>query len=259
MVQIEHRAPSRVKSAAVRTAARMPRAIEFMAWLLIAAMLLASAGHARAQDPVPSLVLPATASDNARYATTIRRPDPGVVRQRPIGVDVAATDAYGEVKEGLSQRVPKKHFGNQRLAPGMQVVLKDVEVANAEKGKAYSEKLLDKAIANYPADEQPPGAWWVPARHGGGRVPVRERRHRDGRLHLCRAAVVLQPRGVGHRLHVLAGAVPDRDPRHRGGNRSGRGAYRRDHRAVPYTGASTHTRSVRRVRTVHGRARRDRP
>ena len=92
MVQIEHRAPSRVKSAAVRTAARMPRAIEFMAWLLIAAMLLASAGHARAQDPVPSLVLPATASDNARYATTIRRPDPGVVRQRPIGVDVAALD-----------------------------------------------------------------------------------------------------------------------------------------------------------------------
>jgi 3-hydroxyacyl-CoA dehydrogenase/enoyl-CoA hydratase/3-hydroxybutyryl-CoA epimerase len=30
---------------------------------------------------------------------------------------------------------------------GMQVVLKDVEVANAEKGKAYSEKLLDKAIS----------------------------------------------------------------------------------------------------------------
>ena len=30
---------------------------------------------------------------------------------------------------------------------GMEVVLKDVEVANAEKGKAYSEKLLDKAIA----------------------------------------------------------------------------------------------------------------
>jgi FKBP-type peptidyl-prolyl cis-trans isomerase SlyD len=40
-----------------------------------------------------------------------------------FGVDVAAVDAYGEIKEGLSQRVPKKHFGNQRLAPGMQVVL----------------------------------------------------------------------------------------------------------------------------------------
>ena len=37
--------------------------------------------------------------------------------------DVPAADAYGEVREGLSQRVPKKHFGDQRLAPGMQVVL----------------------------------------------------------------------------------------------------------------------------------------
>ena len=37
--------------------------------------------------------------------------------------DVPAADAYGELREGLSQRVPKKHFGDQRLAPGMQVVL----------------------------------------------------------------------------------------------------------------------------------------
>jgi FKBP-type peptidyl-prolyl cis-trans isomerase SlyD len=40
-----------------------------------------------------------------------------------FGVDVPAADAYGEKREGLSQRVPKKHFGNQRLEPGMQVVL----------------------------------------------------------------------------------------------------------------------------------------
>jgi FKBP-type peptidyl-prolyl cis-trans isomerase SlyD len=38
-------------------------------------------------------------------------------------VDVAAVDAYGEKRDGLSQRVPKKHFGGQRLEPGMQVVL----------------------------------------------------------------------------------------------------------------------------------------
>lgn len=38
-------------------------------------------------------------------------------------VDIAAADAYGEKREGLSQRVPKKHFGGQRLEPGMQVVL----------------------------------------------------------------------------------------------------------------------------------------
>ena len=40
-----------------------------------------------------------------------------------FGVDVPAADAYGERREGLSQRVPKKHFGNARLVPGMQVVL----------------------------------------------------------------------------------------------------------------------------------------
>lgn len=40
-----------------------------------------------------------------------------------FGVDVAAADAYGEKRDGLSQRVPKKHFGGQRLEPGMQVVL----------------------------------------------------------------------------------------------------------------------------------------
>ena len=38
-------------------------------------------------------------------------------------VDVAAVDAYGERREGMTQRVPKKHFDGQRLAPGMQVVL----------------------------------------------------------------------------------------------------------------------------------------
>ena len=40
-----------------------------------------------------------------------------------FGVDVAAADAYGEKRDNLSQRVPKKHFGAQRLEPGMQVVL----------------------------------------------------------------------------------------------------------------------------------------
>jgi FKBP-type peptidyl-prolyl cis-trans isomerase SlyD len=40
-----------------------------------------------------------------------------------FAVDVPAADAYGDKREGLSQRVPKKHFGGQRLEPGMQVVL----------------------------------------------------------------------------------------------------------------------------------------
>jgi len=37
---------------------------------------------------------------------------------------------------------------------GMEVVLKDVELANAEKGKAYSEGLLDKAIAKGRSTEE---------------------------------------------------------------------------------------------------------
>ena len=36
---------------------------------------------------------------------------------------VTAADAYGERRDGLSQRIPKKHFGGQKLEPGMQVVL----------------------------------------------------------------------------------------------------------------------------------------
>ena len=40
-----------------------------------------------------------------------------------FGVYVVAAEAYGEKRDGLSQRVPKKHFGAQKLEPGMQVVL----------------------------------------------------------------------------------------------------------------------------------------
>ena len=36
---------------------------------------------------------------------------------------VAAVDAYGVHQEGLTQRVPKKHFKDARLQPGMQAVL----------------------------------------------------------------------------------------------------------------------------------------
>ncbi|KGM53730.1 peptidylprolyl isomerase [Lysobacter daejeonensis GH1-9] len=38
-------------------------------------------------------------------------------------VDVAAADAYGERREGMIQRVPKKHFEGAKLVPGMQAVL----------------------------------------------------------------------------------------------------------------------------------------
>lgn len=34
--------------------------------------------------------------------------------------------------------------------------------------------MLDEAIAEHPASEQPPGSWWLPARHGGS-APTLER------------------------------------------------------------------------------------
>ena len=40
-----------------------------------------------------------------------------------FAVDVAPAEAYGERRDDLGQRVPKKHFGAQKLEPGMQVVL----------------------------------------------------------------------------------------------------------------------------------------
>ncbi|MBV2209872.1 MAG: peptidylprolyl isomerase [Thermomonas sp.] len=36
---------------------------------------------------------------------------------------VTSAEAYGERRDGLNQRIPKKHFGAQKLEPGMQVVL----------------------------------------------------------------------------------------------------------------------------------------
>ena len=38
-------------------------------------------------------------------------------------VTVAPGEAYGDRREGLVQRVPRKHFKGAKLAPGMQVML----------------------------------------------------------------------------------------------------------------------------------------
>ncbi len=40
-----------------------------------------------------------------------------------VEVTVTPEQAYGERREGLVQRVPKKHFKNERLKPGQTVVL----------------------------------------------------------------------------------------------------------------------------------------
>ena len=43
----------------------------------------------------------------------------------------------------------------------------DNPVAETAELHARMSELLDKTIAAYPADEQPPGSWWLPARLGG--------------------------------------------------------------------------------------------
>ena len=43
----------------------------------------------------------------------------------------------------------------------------DDPAAETAELRAAMQKLLDEAIAGYPADEKPPGSWWTPARFGG--------------------------------------------------------------------------------------------
>jgi hypothetical protein len=47
--------------------------------------------------------------------------------------------------------------------------------------------MLDDAIAAYPADEQPAGAWWVPASHGGGAPTPEEAARLDAEEKVRRA------------------------------------------------------------------------
>lgn len=49
----------------------------------------------------------------------------------------------------------------------MRVLGADATGETAELRTAMS-KLLDQTIAAYPAEEQPPGSWWLPASYGGG-------------------------------------------------------------------------------------------
>ncbi len=54
--------------------------------------------------------------------------------------------------------------------------------------RAQMSSMLDDAIAAYPADEQPPGSWWVPARHGGSAPTPEEAARLDAEEKRARAA-----------------------------------------------------------------------
>lgn len=47
-------------------------------------------------------------------------------------------------------------------------------VAETAELKARMTGLLDETIRSYPADEQPPGSWWLPASYGGGAPTLEE-------------------------------------------------------------------------------------
>jgi 1-acyl-sn-glycerol-3-phosphate acyltransferase len=47
-------------------------------------------------------------------------------------------------------------------------------VAETAELKAVMARLLDETIRAYPADEQPPGSWWLPASYGGSAPTMEE-------------------------------------------------------------------------------------
>ena len=47
-------------------------------------------------------------------------------------------------------------------------------VAETAELKRVMTAMLDDAIRDYPSDEQPPGSWWVPKRHGGSAPSLEE-------------------------------------------------------------------------------------
>ena len=62
-------------------------------------------------------------------------------------------------------------------------------VAETAELHAVMSRLLDETIRGYPADEQPPGSWWLPAEYGGSaptleeaaRLDAEERRRRSAK------------------------------------------------------------------------------
>lgn len=63
----------------------------------------------------------------------------------------------------------------------------DDPVADTARLHSVMSSMLDEAIATYPAAEQPPGAWWVPAKHGGSAPTLEAAAEMDRQEKLARA------------------------------------------------------------------------
>lgn len=53
-------------------------------------------------------------------------------------------------------------------------------VADTAELRSTMSAMLDAAIRSYPAEEQPPGSWWLPASHGGSAPTPEEAKVLDG-------------------------------------------------------------------------------
>jgi 1-acyl-sn-glycerol-3-phosphate acyltransferase len=60
-----------------------------------------------------------------------------------------------------------------RVGPPMRPTGEDAEAETAELHRVMS-SILDETIRTYPAEEQPPGSWWLPAKYGGGAPTLEE-------------------------------------------------------------------------------------
>jgi len=61
-------------------------------------------------------------------------------------------------------------------------------VAETAELRAALQRLLDEAIASYPAEEKAPGSWWTPVRFGGGAPTPEEAKVLDAEELAARAA-----------------------------------------------------------------------
>lgn len=64
-------------------------------------------------------------------------------------VTISPAEAYGERREGMEQRVPRKHFKGAKLVPGMQVVLPTAQGQRAMTVKKVGISVVDVDL-NHP-------------------------------------------------------------------------------------------------------------
>ncbi len=67
-------------------------------------------------------------------------------------------------------------------------------VAETAELKAVMARMLDESIRSYPAEEQPPGSWWLPASYGGSAPTLEEAEALDAQEKRERAARRAQKR-----------------------------------------------------------------